>query len=204
MNVFRRFFMLIPRPWWWLLWIVAVILLGVASWWFESYLIERMFWVLLAVFTLIYAYSTKRLADEAVEQRLGSCKPLLVPVGGKDGVPMIVEPRRHIGNATEQWLQVHNIGLGPALNIAIRLEWRSGSARLDEQLVAEPLPVNGKGLVRQLTSAEKPSEIYDDHLIVISYDDLFGRRFETEGRYLKESDIWVSIKTKPAKNTTHV
>lgn len=191
------------RHWTWWLFIVAVILLGVALLldhpWFE-----RMVWLALAVFTLIYAYSTSRLAEEAKEQRLDSSRPLLVPIGGKEGVARLVEPYRLMEDTKERWLHVHNIGLGPAVNVAIRLGPRSQSSSprldLDEMLTAvEPLAAGSKDLVRQWKTAEKPIEIYDDHWVVISYDDMFGRHFETEGRRIKESDSWVSIMTVQVK-----
>lgn len=187
------------RHCWWWIFTISVILLGIALW-LEHPLFERMVWFALAIFTLVYAYSTSRLAEEAKkEQRLDSSRPSLVPVGGKEGVARLVEPYRRMNNATGQWLHVRNIGLGPAVNIAIRLEWRSGDLPrldLDEMLTAvEPLAANGKGLVRQWKNVERPIEIYDEHWIVISYDDSFGRHFETEGRRIKESDSWVNIKT---------
>ena len=97
-----------------------------------------------------------------------------------------------------------NIGAGPAANIAVRLELRpekgSPTIQLDEMLTTvEPLASGDKGLVRQWWSAEKPFRIYDDHWIVISYDDLFHRHFETEARRIKDSDSWVSINTVQVK-----
>ena len=187
--------------WAWWLFIIAVILLGMALW-LKHPLFEKMVWFALVTFTLVYAYSTSKLAEEAKEQRLDGSRPLLVPVGGREGVAQLTELAR-LDNE-KGWLHLHNIGLGPATNIAIRLELRPRkglpTVQLDEMLTTiEPLASGNKGLVRQWKSAEKPVEIYDDHWIVISYDDLFYRHFETEARRIKESDSWVSIKTVQVK-----
>lgn len=190
------------RHWVWWVFLAAVILLGVALW-VEHPLFERMAFLALVIFTLVYARSTEKLADEAKEQRLDSSRPLLVPVGGTQGI-VYLRPGILGQQIDARALHVHNIGVGPAENIAIRLELRSGSGsptvQLDEmQNCVEPLPAGRMGVVRQWKSSEKPVEIYDDHWIVISYDDLFGRHFETEGRRIKDADIWVSIKTVPVK-----
>jgi len=190
------------RHWVWWVFLVAVILLGAALW-VEHPLFEGMALLALVIFTLVYARSTEKLADEAKEQRLDSSRPLLVPVGGTQGI-VYLRPGILGQQIDARALHVHNIGVGPAENIAIRLELRSGSGsptvQLDEmQTWVEPLPAGGMGVVRQWKSSEKPVEIYDDHWIVISYDDLFGRHFETEGRRIKDADIWVSIKTVPVK-----
>jgi len=149
------------------------------------------------------AKAIRGMAGEVERQRLDSCRPLLVPVGGKEGIARLTEVPR-LDNE-QGWLHVHNIGVGPAENIAIRLELRSekGSpnVQLDEMLTTvKPLASGEKALCRQWKTNEKPVEIYDDHWIVISYDDLFHRHFETEARRIKESDSWVSIKTEQVEN----
>ncbi len=186
------------RHWEWWVFLVAVILLGIALC-LEHPLFEWMALLALVIFTLVYARSTQKLADEAKEQRLDSSRPLLVPVGGTQGI-VYLRPGILGQQIDARALHVHNIGVGPAENIAIRLELRSGTGsptvQLDEmQTWVEPLPAGGMGVVRQWKSSEKPVEIYDDHWIVISYNDLFHRHFETEARRIQESDSWVSIKT---------
>lgn len=189
------------RHWMWWVFLIAIILLGIALW-LDHPLFEKMVWFALVIFTLVYAYSTTKLADEAKEQRLDSQRPLLVPIGGREGVARLAEMPR-LDNESG-WLHVSNIGAGPAANIAVRLELRpekgSPTIQLDEMLTTvEPLASGDKGLVRQWWSAEKPFEIYDDHWIVISYDDLFRRHFETEARRIRESDSWVSVETMQVK-----
>lgn len=154
--------------------------------------------VALVFVTFMYVVFTKRILDETRQQRLDASRPLLVPVGGREGVARLAE-MPSLDNESG-WLHVSNIGAGPAVNIAVRLELRpekgSSTIQLDEMLTTvEPLASGDKGLVRQWSSAEKPFGIYDDHWIVISYNDLFHRHFETEARRIQESDSWVSIKT---------
>jgi len=158
--------------------------------------------VALVFATFMYVVFTKRILDETRQQRLDASRPLLVPVGGIEGVARLAEwPRL---NHERRWLYVRNIGLGPAENIAIRLELRtvnsSPTIQLDEMLTTvEPLALGDKGLVHQWKIAEESAEIYDGHWVVISYDDIFHRHFETEARRIKESDSWVSIKTVQVK-----
>ncbi len=193
---------LVFRHWVWWIFIVAVVLLGIALW-LKHPLFEKMVWLALVIFTLVYARSTAKLADEAKEQRLDNSRPLLVPAGGSQGI-IYLKPGGLGQRVDPRVLHVHNIGTGPAANIAIRLELRarnsSPTVQLDEmETSVEPLASGDKGIVRQWKSAEKPIEIYDDHRIVISYNDLFDRHFETEGRFIKEIDSWVSIKTELVK-----
>ncbi|MDD5702127.1 MAG: hypothetical protein PHU23_08775 [Dehalococcoidales bacterium] len=137
-------------------------------------------------------------ALETNKLRKDSLRPLLVPVGGKEGISRLTEwPRL---DDTRDWLQVHNIGMGPCENIATRLELRSGTGSPTVQLEEiwtsiKPLASGEKTTVFQRKNSEKPYEIYDDHWIVISYDDIFHRHFETEARRIKETNDWVSIKT---------
>lgn len=158
--------------------------------------------VALVFVTFMYVVFTKRILDETRQQRLDASRPLLVPVGGKEGVARLAEwPRL---NNEQGWFHVYNIGLGPAENIAIRLELRtvnsSPTVQLDEMLTTvEPLAPGDKGLVHQWKIAEKSIEIYDGQWVVISYDGIFHRHFETEARRIKESDGWVSIKTVQVK-----
>lgn len=141
------------------------------------------------------ALETKRLREDSV-------RPLLVPVGGNEGIARLTETPKL--DDYRDWLQVHNIGMGPSENIAIRLELRSGNnsptVQLDEIWTnVEPLASGEKAPVRQRKSNDKPYEIYDDHWIVVSYDDLFHRHFETTARRIKETNDWVSIKTMQVK-----
>jgi len=158
--------------------------------------------LILAFFAACAALATAWTAFETKRLRKDSQCPLLVPIGGGEGIrPLHPSSVDWSDTAKERWLHVHNIGLGPAVNIAIRLELRpkgsQGKSQFDEMLnEVRPLPAGSEGLVLQWKSAEKPIEIYDDHWIVITYSDAFGRHFQTEARRVKESDSWLSIKTK--------
>ncbi len=158
--------------------------------------------VTLVLVTSRYAFSAHEQAEASKRMAEEMARPLLVPIGGKDGVARLTEMPRV--NGEPRWLHVHNVGLGPATNIAIRLELRSGNnsptVQLGEmQTGTEPLASGDKGLVCQWKSTDKPAEIYDGHCIVISYDDVSGRHFETEGQWIKESASWVSIRTVQVK-----
>jgi hypothetical protein len=164
--------------------------------------VQILLMVTLVLVTSRYAFSAHEQAEASKRMAEEMARPLLVPIGGRDGVARLTEMPNL---AMEQrWLHVHNVGVGPATNIAIRLELRSGdnppTVQLDEMRTgAEPLASGDRGLVCQWKSSDKPTEIYDDHWIVISYDDLSGRHFETEGQRIQESDSWVSIKTVQVK-----
>ena len=155
--------------------------------------------VALVFVTFMYVVFTKRILDETRQQRLDASRPLLVPVGGREGVTSAVE-RLVQGNELDNEqgkLRVHNIGLGPAENIAIRLELRlengSPTVKLDEMLTyIQPLAPSQKGLVLQL---KNEVEIYNEMWVVISYDDIFHRHFETEAQWIEMIDNWVRIKT---------
>lgn len=185
------------RFWWPFL--VIIILLGLMIILRHPYIQECAI-VALVFVTFMYVVFTKRILDETRQQRLDASRPLLVPVGGSAGVASC---NKEIVFVKVWPLYVRNIGIGPAENIAIRLEKRkkngSPSVELEEMLTAvEPLMSGDQALVRQWKTAEKTFAILDDYWIVISYDDLFHRHFETEGRWIKERDSWVSIKTVPA------
>lgn len=160
--------------------------------------IQILLLVTLVLVTSRYAFSAHEQAEASKRMAEEMARPLLVPIGGEDGVARLTEMPRVDGEP--RWLHVHNVGLGPATNIAIRLELRSGNnpptVQLGEmQTGTEPLASGNKGLVCQWKSTDKPTKIYDGHWIVISYDDLSGRHFETEGQWIKESASWVSIRT---------
>lgn len=191
------------RKRWWPF-VVALILLGIIYFLIPSEFERLAIFALVAV-TLLYAFFTHEQAEATRGMAEEMARPLLVPVGGTEGLARLAEMPR-LDNE-QGWLHVHNVGLGPAVNIAIRLELRpvngSPTVQLDEMLnTVEPLPAGSMGLVRQWKSSEKPIEIYDDHWIVISYDDLRGRdgrHFETEARRIRECDSWVGIKTVQVK-----
>ncbi len=155
----------------------------------------------LAWATILLGYFAFSTIQNNKEQRLDSFRPLLVPAGGSLGIGYIKHSESGYESLSgENMLHVHNIGVGPAENIAIRLELRSDkgahNVQLDEMLTfVEPLASGHKGIVRQWKTIEQEVEIYDDHWLVISYDDLFHRHFETEARYIKESCSWVSMRT---------
>jgi hypothetical protein len=186
--------------------IIAIILIGIGLGIFTSYGIFKaaeatnIFLVAaLVLVTAIYAKESERSRKAMEEQRLDSVRPLLVPVGGSQGIAYL-EPGVLGQPIDPRALHVHNVGVGPAENIAIRLELRSRNGhptvQLDEMETAvEPLASGDKGIVRQWKHAKKSVEIYDDYWIVIGYDDLFGRHFETEARRIKETDGWVSART---------
>ncbi len=191
----------------WLAMIIAIILIGIGLGIFTFYYgvfktaeaINILLVAALVLVTAIYAKESERSRKAMEEQRLDSVRPLLVPVGGSQGIAYL-KPGILGQRGDSRALHVHNIGVGPAENIAIRLELRSRNGpptvQLDEmETSVEPLASGDKGIVLQWKHAEKPVEIYDDHWIVISYDDLFGRHFETEARRIKETDGWVSTKT---------
>jgi hypothetical protein len=158
--------------------------------------------------TLLLGFFAFLTIRNSKDQRLDSFRPLLVPIGGSHGIGYIkYSESGSTSFLVENMLHIHNIGSGPAENIAIRLELRSkeGSptVQLDEMLTfVEPLATGYKGPVRQWKTFEKAVEICDDHWVVISYDDLFHRHFETEARYIKESGSWVSIRTVQSKKTS--
>lgn len=164
--------------------------------------IQILLMITLVLITSRYAASAHEQAEASKRMAEEMARPLLVPTGGQEGVARLAEMPRADGEP--RWLHVHNVGLGPGTNIAITLELRSGNnpptVQLDEmQTGTEPLALGNKGLVCQWKSSDKPTEICDGHWIVISYDDLSGRHFETEGQWIKESASWVSIRTVQVK-----
>jgi len=181
--------------------VVIIILLGLMLVLEDDASILESATVALVLVTFMYVVFTKRTLDEIKQQRFDASRPLLVPIGGKRGVVGHAEPPRLDYG---EWLCVHNMRLGPAENIAIRLELRSGNdsptVQLDEMLTTvEPLASGDKGRVRQWSSAGKSLAIPDGHWIVISYNDLFHRNFETEARWIKEIENWVSTRTVQVK-----
>jgi len=158
--------------------------------------------VILAFFTAASAGAALWTAWETKKVRVDNVRPLLVPLGGKEGVSRFVE--LPMLDSENRWLRIQNIGLGPAENIAIRLQFQnqnnSFTIQLEEIFTAvEPLASGDEGVVYQWRETGKPYEIYDDHWIVISYDDIFHRHFETTARRIKDRDSWVSTRTKQVK-----
>ena len=106
------------RHWVWWVFPIVLTILGIFLL-LQHPLYDKMVWFALLFFTGIYAYSTDKLATEAKEQRLDSSRPLLVPIGGREGIARLAEMPK-LDNE-QGWLHVHNIGVGPAVNIAVRL-----------------------------------------------------------------------------------
>jgi hypothetical protein len=145
---------------------------------------------------------TAKLAEEAKRQRLDSCRPLLVPLGGADGIARLDDVPKLDG---DRLLHVHNVGLGPATNVAVRLEFGPPPAphlELDEaHSRVGPLQAGADEVVRQSRpeGADKRLLILDGSRLVVGYDDLFGRRFETEARWVGLHVRWTGIKTTEVK-----
>ncbi|MBN1191232.1 MAG: hypothetical protein JXA46_15860 [Dehalococcoidales bacterium] len=164
----------------------------------DSTMISAIATFILAFFAAGSAIAAAWTALETKKLRKDSLRPLLVPCGGNEGISHTTKMPKL--DDSGDLLQVHNIGMGPSENISIRLELRSGknspTVQLDEMWTnVEPLASDEKAIVFQRRATEKPYEIYDDHWIVVSYDDIFHRHFETEARRIKMTNDWVSIKT---------
>ena len=155
----------------------------------------------LVSFTAFYAWKTGDMANEMSIQRLDSCRPLLVPEGGQAGI----SPLAYIPKLGDSWLLfIHNIGMGPATNIVLRIETRTEGS-IAKPLINEkvtgvnPLSTGDTKLACQ-TSTKEVFALADGAWIVIYYDDIYGRHFITEGQFVSSSGMWINIKNNEVKN----
>jgi hypothetical protein len=95
-------------------------------------------------------------------------------------------------------LEVRNIGAGPAVNIRVRLEARdvepTAIVLAENETYVRPLCAEHTDQIHGMKAKEVPHS--DQHWLVISYQDTFGRHHTTEGRYDWQLNDWVDLTTK--------
>ncbi|MFA5065867.1 MAG: hypothetical protein WC566_10450 [Dehalococcoidia bacterium] len=142
------------------------------------------------------------MADETKRQRLDSYRPMLIPIKGAGGLAFA--SRNAVYMEPGELLQIRNIGIGPALNISVRIEERSISDMTEciyteEQFSVEAVEISGISPIRLFTDDKRVGAIADAMWIVIAYDDIYSRRFQTEGKYVKVNNTWTNIKISDIK-----
>lgn len=159
----------------------------------------------LVIVTINYAAFTWRMVVEAKNQRMDSQRPQLVPVEGKDGVVGRLTSEELL-SAKKALLCIKNIGVGPASNVSFRLELRGEdypprTGDLDETLTnVSSLGVGDERMAIQWKDEGTPFQIPNEQWLVISYDDLFGRHFQTEAQWNGVIKSWFYISTKQVDN----
>ena len=128
----------------------------------------------LVVITALYADSTEKMAQEMKEQRFDSARPIM------DVVPYFHgESAISAGLAAESgdytWglsCKLHNIGLGPAVDVYSYVQFQRKSLRIDFGTIA----------TKDETKKEETLSVFqeDGHLVLkVYYKDIYGRNFES-------------------------
>ncbi len=145
---------------------------------------------------IVNTYQVKELQ----RQRTSSQQPLLVPQGFSTMIVRIFKNEGLVVGAKaneEVMLRVKNVGAGPASNIKAEIQQRL--AARPPQTIGSPLasiPPLGCGDERFIyhLGDENLFMVNNDDWLVMSYEDIFGTRYETECQW--SGVTWHNFKTK--------
>lgn len=150
--------------------------------------------VALVFVTALYALLVWRTLVAIQQQRMDQMRPLVVPVVPGKLIARLGEVYEHAG--PETFLQVGNIGAGPAVNIRARLHWQNGEAAV----AVLPTIEEARTWIRDLAPKDE-ANVYEwaeptfqfqqglKAILVLAYDDAFGRHFEST--YERWGEQWV-------------
>jgi hypothetical protein len=147
------------------------------------------------------ADATKQAAiatEKSVEQMKDSVRPILVPLAGS----ALAGRYENLDSRLVQHVVIKNIGAGPALNGRCRLEngsQKDAKARwatdaIEARTYVRPLGVNEKDFMF-VYYLDSPFRFEEWSWLTVSYDDVYGRHFETEAQWNGHDWITSSVKT---------
>lgn len=153
--------------------------------------------LVLVAITAYYARQTRHQVRQAERQTLESQRPVVVAANAAQIV-------RYAKDLVIKWsndpryVSVTNIGAGPALNLAVRVDLPDapdiGWGLTDHQTAAPDLGVGDSAYVIQWSDTEG-FIVGPGAVMTILYDDVYGRPFQTT--YMRTPQGWLDGRTTP-------
>ncbi|MBI2303652.1 MAG: hypothetical protein HYU86_02760 [Chloroflexi bacterium] len=172
-----------------------------------------------AVAAILYAKYAYDLANVTEQTRMDGHRPIVIPANWGKCIQNKYTVRKSVLDERQEdypYLKVRNVGVGPALNIYLRLNRsRPDQGENKPELLVDP----SRSSVRHLAAGDeeyavqwgadvgqsmvaRDIDLQENDILIIAYDDLFKRPFESSYKRVQGKWMWQGDKT-PERQWPH-